>query len=193
MAFALNHWLARASVLLPTIILAMDSLSPCLQGMLIADGWNVMLLDTAFDTEAEALALVNNLDGNHETQVVCQRWAIELTAWQVAHVDAARRCRARISSADIVERVSTLHSLATSSGYKPSSLTVSSVLKLCLDGTKVHWRTRRSKKLALAGGADERSRIEQTEKARWAEKLVGFLMEANAPVLAHASLTAILN
>ena len=168
----------------------MEKLDTGLQLLLAADGWTFLQLESAFDSLPEAINLVTGLSDNHEPYRISRKWGRDLMLWQADNAERASRGRARIARADPFARATVLLRIELAAHPLPCTSTPASVSTLCIGSTPTVWKTRRSAKLFAAGGADERQRIEDKEKARWTEKIVGILRDANAPILALAELTS---
>lgn len=164
------------------------SLPPLLQTFLCENGWsNPATLESAFDTEVEAEALIASFTGMHETRATRRFWAKELMKWQLSVASAIRRVRSRITSASIDDRVLCLHNTVKRFSESKERLMDSTIRLMC---SPVHWRTRRAAKLSIAQGAQERTEIERREKLRWTERVIAILTEAVAPVVQQAQLAS---
>lgn len=161
--------------------------SPLLE-LLVENGWNVAIrLEAAFDTEAEAEALVTGLQGHQEARNVRRAWAKALIRWQLLVRDSVRRVRSRIANVGVDTRVLALYEQQQAVRRVANSSIATQVLSMC---NQIRWKTRRQAKLSVASGLNERRLVEQREKARWVEQVVKILTDAEAPIIQQAALTA---
>ena len=164
----------------------MGSLPVDLQNLLREHGYrDACLLESAFDNEPEAMELLASLPGTVEVRSVYRRWSKELVAWQLRVSSSVKRVRRRIAAASVDEKVSAMIARTNKGSASSSGMLPTTVLQMC---QATHWKTRRSAKLSMAAGPQERADIESREKARWTERVVGILRDAKAPVIQQASL-----
>ena len=159
-----------------------------LQELRWESGWrSAVQLEAAFDSEREALQLVQQLDGNCEVPKTNQMWARALLKWQTSAAGEIRRLRRRVADPDLEYRASTLHTFQRQLGLHPPA----SVLKLAKAYfLETHWRTRKARKTSLAVTVEGRMAVEAAEKLRWTLKIVGVLKDSDTPVCRQAALAS---
>ena len=164
------------------------SLPAPLVDLLISNGWDTAVrLEAAFDTEAEAEALVTELQGHNELRNVRRFWAKSLMRWQLSVAGSVRRVRARVANVGVDTRVLALYEQQRLQSRTVDAGMAAQVVSMCVQS---RWKTRRSAKLAAAAGPQDRRLIEQKEKARWVDQIIGILKDAQAPIVQQAALTA---